>query len=192
MQEDFRKLTFAEWKELYVQIGSNSLELQSEIAKDITDKQLNLYQHTLDFIYRIASVMGIFAGFGFTGLSYVVNLPLFITGEAILISLILICLYFVPKVYTSEYDGLEKSLKKYNKEVFDPRGEALGRLVETYTEKQGINVKDMEEVLAYDKKLMDMMVISHEPKYSPFQKPINIGLAISIAGLLLVFLSFLV
>lgn len=189
--EKYTELDFDQYQQLYEQIGSKNLSLQSDIAKEVTTNQLDLYMKTVDFIYRIISVLGIFAGFGFTAMSYVNNFNMFIMGEIILLALILIGLFFIPKVYITEYNALEDTLRKNQREVFSPRNQVLGRIVDTYIKKGHIKHSDMEEIQKYDNKLLEIMEVSDEKKNNPFEKPINIGLVTSSIGLILIILSFL-
>lgn len=60
MQEnsDIRKLSWEEYQQLYQQIGSKSLELQSDIMRELTDKQLDLFFKSSDYVYKIVTSTG--------------------------------------------------------------------------------------------------------------------------------------
>ena len=58
----------------------------------------------ISHIQKILTVIGLFAGFGFTGLSSVSSRSLFMTGEAILLGAILIGIVGVEEYYEQNMD----------------------------------------------------------------------------------------
>lgn len=111
------KIEFSEgeFKELHESYGSSNLKLQSEVYADLGQKQLDVYFKSIGFATTVIGVIGLIAGFGFTALDFVVNLYLFLLGEALLMIGLFYGLWWVQEVYQSEFNALEAQRDKFSK-----------------------------------------------------------------------------
>lgn len=107
------------------QFGSSNFRLQSKMAEDYGKTTLDLYFKSVDFVYKIATTIGVIAGFGFVGLGYVKSMALFIFGEMLLFAAIAVGIWSVQKIYLSEkadldslYSKIRTHFREYN-DLFD-------------------------------------------------------------------------
>lgn len=110
----------------YEHFGSKNFRSQSEMAEDYGKKTLDLYHRSIDFIYKTVTVIGLIAGFGFTGLDHVKNSLLFILGESLLFAAIAVGIWATQKIYLGErknFDDFYLKIRKHFTEwysIFKP------------------------------------------------------------------------
>ncbi|GEM_PF-3340180 len=192
MQEnsDIRKLSWEEYQQLYQQIGSKSLELQSDIMRELTDKQLDLFFKSSDYVYKIVTSIGLIAGFGFTASSIIKNMLRFSFGEAFLISAIAYGLFLIPKIYNEEMTSLEISSKKY-RDIFNKRNTDLTIVVNGYIHDETVKLSEVQKVLDWDSKLLAEFGEADKRGFTnPFITPQKILITLLIIGAVLVLSSF--
>src|SRR5688500_6085616 len=107
MNEETTKMTEQEFDEFIQKESSRFLKLETEIMEAYGKEQMTLFYKILDFTYKILTVIGLVAGFGFTALSSVQNIFAFTAGEAFLLSAIIYGLYRIQKIYSDNLDSLE-------------------------------------------------------------------------------------
>lgn len=100
--------------------GSPFFKLENEVfgAYGADEKQL-LYT-LLNFVTRLVQTVGVVAGFGFVGLRYVQTLYLFIIGEALLFTVIVVGLGWTQNVYKANLEYIQGEHKRI-KELFRNR-----------------------------------------------------------------------
>jgi len=94
-----------EWKEFYERQGSGYFQLESTILKAHGDDQKKLLYEIFGSTKTLVQTIGVVAGFGFTALSHVENLSLFIFGEFFLFVAIFYGLFWTQKSYRSNLKG---------------------------------------------------------------------------------------
>ncbi|MFH0739641.1 MAG: hypothetical protein V1819_00805 [bacterium] len=112
-----------------------------EIVKD-HDKFLI---RILELSYRVVTVVGIVAGFGFTGISSVINRNLFFIGEIFLFGVIFLGIFWLKKIYTDTkniYNGYVNKIEKYIKDWEKIGLEVARGNFEHYTKDK---IKEMEQ-----------------------------------------------
>ena len=90
----------------------NALKTMLEVVLESN----KLFYKIIEFPLRIVIVLGIFAGFGFTGISYVENIWLFIAGEFCFAIAVITGLYWYKKIILNHktiYKGYVDKLNKY-------------------------------------------------------------------------------
>jgi hypothetical protein len=192
MQEnsDIRKLSWEEYQQLYQQIGSKSLELQSEIMRELTDNQLDLFFKSSDYVYKIVTSIGLIAGFGFTASGIIKDMLRFSFGEAFLISAIAYGLFLIPKIYNEEMTSLEFSSKKY-RDIFNKRNTDLTTVVNGYIRDETVRLSDVQRVLDWDSKLLAEFGEADKRSFTnPFITPQKILISLLVLGSVLVLSSF--
>ncbi len=101
MSDDDIKLSSEAWDEFYESQGSSYLRLEGETLKAHGEDQKKLLYELFGSSKTLVQTIGVVAGFGFTGLGYVKNLPLFIGGEFFLFVAIFAGLFWTQTAYTS-------------------------------------------------------------------------------------------
>ena len=99
------KFSEEEWKEFYENFGSRFFQLESATLKAHGDDQKKLIYEVFGSSKTLVQTIGVVAGFGFTGLGYVKNLPLFLTGEFFLFFTIFYGLYWGQKAYKTNLES---------------------------------------------------------------------------------------
>lgn len=99
------KLSPEEWDKFYESQGSKYFQLESEILSAHGEDQKTLLYKILNSTTQLIQVIGVVAGFGFAGLGYVKNLPLFFAGEFLLFVAIFIGLFWTQKIYKSNFSS---------------------------------------------------------------------------------------
>lgn len=106
------KLSSEEWDKFYESQGSKYFQLESEILAAHGEDQKTLLYKILNSTTQLIQVIGVVAGFGFTGLGYVNNLPLFFVGEFLLFLAIFIGLFWTQKIYKSNFAGTNTEVER--------------------------------------------------------------------------------
>lgn len=70
-------MTFEDWEKFYESQGSKLFQLEGEFLGEHGDNQKKLLYEVLTSTTQLIQVIGVVAGFGFTGLGYVKNSTLF-------------------------------------------------------------------------------------------------------------------
>jgi hypothetical protein len=105
MNDGEKNFSKEEWKEFYENFGSRFFQLESATLKAYGDDQKKLIYEVFGSSKTLVQTIGVVAGFGFTGLGYVKNLPLFLTGEFFLFSTIFYGLYWEQKAYKTNLES---------------------------------------------------------------------------------------
>lgn len=109
-----------EWDEFYNSQGSKYFQLESEILAAHGEDQKTLLYKILNSTTQLIQVIGVVAGFGFTGLGYVKSNLLFFTGESLLLVAIFIGLFWTQKIYKSNFKGTNAEVERV-KGIFKSR-----------------------------------------------------------------------
>ncbi|HTR18744.1 MAG TPA: hypothetical protein VMH91_02070 [Candidatus Paceibacterota bacterium] len=99
------QMTQEEWDQFYESQGSRYLQLESATLKAHGDDQKKLFYEIFNSTTKLVQAIGVVAGFGFTGLGFVKTNSLFLIGEGLLFTAILVGLWWTQKVYRSNLDG---------------------------------------------------------------------------------------
>jgi hypothetical protein len=105
MADEEIKFSEEKWKEFYENFGSKYFQLESATLKAHGDDQKKLLYEIFGSTKTLVQTIGVVAGFGFTAISYVENLSLFILGEFFLFVAIFYGLFWTQKSYRSNLRG---------------------------------------------------------------------------------------
>lgn len=109
---NYIKLTQDEWDQFYESQGSRYLQLESTTLKAHGDDQKKLFYEIFNSTISLVQVIGVVAGFGFTGLAHVKTHVLFLIGEGFLFTAIFVGLWWTQQVYRSNLDGSRGEVKR--------------------------------------------------------------------------------
>lgn len=121
------ELSADDWDKFYEIKGSRFFQLESQILGAHGEDIKKLLYEILKSTTRLIQVIGVVAGFGFTGLGYVKNLSLFIIGESILLLAILIGLYWIQKTYKSNFESTSREIERV-KNLFSKRNAVFRKI----------------------------------------------------------------
>ncbi|MBI2591081.1 MAG: hypothetical protein HYW34_00145 [Candidatus Brennerbacteria bacterium] len=195
MEEEI-EITFEDWEKFYESQGSKFFQLESEILGEHGGNQKKLLYEVLTSTTQLIQVIGVVAGFGFTGLGYVKNLPLFIFGEALLFCAIFIGLLWTQKIYRSNLKSTDKEVERV-KSIFKTRYETFKKIYDKAVSyiQQGENIKIprslMSELIEKNNDLMEQFKIKEIKKEE--WDPLSILMILFVAGgfsLLISFVNF--
>lgn len=127
MNEEEIQLSTEEWDEFYESQGSKYFKLESEILAAHGEDQKTLLYKILNSTTQLIQVIGVVAGFGFTGLGYVKSDVLFFTGESLLFVAIFIGLFWTQKIYKSNFKGTNAEVERVKK-IFKNRFEVFKKV----------------------------------------------------------------
>ncbi len=125
--EDEIVMTSEEWEEFYESQGSKFFQLEGEILKAHGEDQKTLLYKILNSTTQLIQVIGVVAGFGFTGLGHVKNLPLFFAGEFLLFITVFIGLFWTQKIYKSNFVNINEEIKRV-KGIFKNRFDVFKKI----------------------------------------------------------------
>jgi hypothetical protein len=106
MNEDEEiKLSEKEWDEFYENQGSHFLKLEGQTLEAHGADQKKLLYEIFGSSKTLVQTIGVVAGFGFTGLAYVKELPLFIIGEFFMLGAIFAGLLWTQTTYRTNLNS---------------------------------------------------------------------------------------
>jgi len=183
------ELSEEEFKEFYENFGSSNFKLQSDIFKDIGDRQVDIYFKSIGFATTIIGAVGIIAGFGFTALGYVQNVLLFFIGEGLLSATIFYGLFWTQQKYQQEFNSLEEDRKKYL-DYYNQRNKKFIELYESWLSQRNIDRSKFLELNDIDKKSIDLFKTENQ-RVAPdiYSRKMYI---LMIIGIVFLFSSFII
>ena len=104
-----------EWDIFYESQGSRYFKLESEILSAHGEDQKTLLYKILNSTTQLIQVIGVVAGFGFTGLGYVKNFSLFFAGEFLLFIAIFVGLFWTQKIYKTNFVNTKLEIQRVKK-----------------------------------------------------------------------------
>lgn len=195
MEEEI-EITFEDWDKFYESQGSKFFQLESDILGEHGENQKKLLYEVLTSTTQLIQVIGVVAGFGFTGLGYVENPPFFIFGEASLFGAIFVGLFWTQKIYRSNIKGTDKEIERV-KSIFKTRYEIFKKIYDKAIldigKKSNIKISRslMSELIQKNNDLMSQFVTKNTKKEE--WDPLTILMILFIAGgcsLLISFIDF--
>ena len=163
------EMTFEDWEKFYESQGSKFFQLESEILGEHGDNQKKLLYEVLTSTTQIIQVIGVVAGFGFTGLGYVKNIPFFFFGGALFFCAIFIGLLWTQKIYRSNLKSTDKEVERV-KSIFKIRYETFKKIydkaVSFIQEDENIKIPRslMSELIEKNNNLMEQFKIKEIKK----------------------------
>lgn len=183
-----------DWDVFYESQGSRFFKLEQEILGAHGDDQKTLFYKIFDSTTKLIQVIGVVAGFGFTGLGYVEYRPLFIAGEFFLLVAIFIGLLWTQKIYRANLKNSDKEAVRV-KNIFKERYSVFKKIydkapsdIKEGKEKIEISAVLMNELMEKDNDLMEKF-ISKEKKKEEWD-PLFILMVVFVAGALGILTSF--
>lgn len=186
------KLSESDYREVYEGWISKALKTESEVMAEYSNRERELLYKFTEFTYQLLAAIGIFSGFGFTAIDKVKTLWLFISGEGILASAILFGLYWLKKFYESNLSALQNSSRAIFK-IYKERDEVFLQIGKDFTERQVLRKSNLLKAQEKDQEVLNW-IREHtgeksEKKETP---PHKVIISLSLVGLVIIFLSFLV
>jgi hypothetical protein len=189
MEEKIKLKNIEAIEELHKEIGSPIFKLQSETLKEIGNAQMDMFLRSLGFATTVISVIGIFAGFGFTAFAYIQSKFLFFIGEGLLFTALIMGLTWVQRTYQSEYSSLNQT-RKMIKGHFDKRNDKYKSVFNRALNDREIDLKDLRELKAIDEETPDLFKNSMDDVAKRvYSKSVY---CIAITGVITLFSSFFV
>ncbi|TSC93534.1 MAG: hypothetical protein CEN91_218 [Candidatus Berkelbacteria bacterium Licking1014_85] len=183
-----------DWDVFYESKGSRFFKLEQEILGTHGEDKKTLFYKIFDSTTKLIQVIGVVAGFGFTGLGYVEYRPLFIIGEFFLLVAIFIGLLWTQKIYRANLKNSNKEVNRV-KDIFKERYSVFKKIydkalsdIKEGKEKIEISASLMNELMEKDNDLMEKF-ISKEKKKEEWD-PLFILIVLFVAGALGILTSF--
>ena len=76
------------------------------------ENELKLLDGTVEFCYKVIQVIGVIAGFGFTGVGFVKSHALFVIGEMILLAALIYGLFQIRRFYLTNLSAIQAGSNK--------------------------------------------------------------------------------
>lgn len=165
-----------EWDSFYENQGSRFFKLEQEVLGAHGEDQKTLFYKVFDATTRLIQVIGVVAGFGFTGLGYVEHRTLFLIGELFLLSAIFIGLLWTQKSYRENLRNLDKEVDRI-KEIFQERYSSFKKIydkalsdMKAGKEKVEISEALINDLIEKSNSLMEKFVAKEkrENEWDPF------------------------
>jgi len=195
MNEDEVKLSSEEWDQFYENQGSRYFQLESEILAAHGEDQKTLLYKILNSTTQLIQVIGVVAGFGFTGLGSVKNLPLFFAGEFLLFVAIFIGLFWTQKIYKSNFSGTNAEVERV-KGLFKDRFNTFKKIYD-----KALSATEKGEEIKISQSLMSELMKKNNDFLENYQKketekkewePLPLLMFIFVVGGIGLLLSFVV
>jgi len=164
MNEDEVKLSSEEWDQFYENQGSRYFQLESEILAAHGEDQKTLLYKILNSTTQLIQVIGVVAGFGFTGLGSVKNLPLFFAGEFLLFVAIFIGLFWTQKIYKSNFAGTNAEVERV-KGIFKDRFDTFKKIYD-----KALSATEKGEEIKIPQSLMSDLMKKNNEFLEKYQK----------------------
>ena len=109
-------------KEQLLESNKKMLEHDSKVMRDVLDKHEKVRERAIKYTYQLIAAIGLVAGLGFTGLSSVKSIFMFIAGELFLISGMGVGMRFAKKAFLDEASLYAEYIDKLNQAMKDRMG----------------------------------------------------------------------
>lgn len=162
-------------------IKSNSrlVENDSKIMKDVIEKHEGVRERAIRYTYQLITAIGIVAGFGFTAISSVETISMFIIGELLLFSAMAFGMRFVKKGFIDEAKLYVPYISKLGRAINDRSNIRLDDSLK--------NIKDqMDRISNSELKIFD----DNKPADINSERTFNVIFYLFIGGGVLLLLSF--
>ena len=193
---DDRKITMSdqEWDAFYESQGSRFFRLEQEILGAHGEDQKTLFYKIFDSTTKLIQVIGVVAGFGFTGLGYVEDISLFIAGEFFLLVAIFIGLLWTQKIYRANLKNSDKVVD-HVKNIFNERYSVFKKIydkalsdIKEGNKKIEISALWINELMEKNNNLMEKFILKDKKKDE--WDPLFILMVLFVAGALGILISF--
>ncbi len=192
MKEDIIKISEQDYRELYEGMMSKALKTESEVMSEFGNREQELLYKFIGFTYQILSIIGIFAGFGFTAIDKVKNLYLFIGGQSLLIFAILLGLLWLKRFYESNLEAIQYSSNSIF-ELYKDRDKIYLAIGRDYTERQVLKKSNLLIAMEKDQNVLDFIAAnSGNGRNKKEMLPHKIIFILSTLGVIMLLLSFLI
>ncbi|MCX6789852.1 MAG: hypothetical protein NTZ42_04605 [Candidatus Gribaldobacteria bacterium] len=151
------KLSSKNWDKFYESQGSQFFQLERKILKDHGKNQKTLFYKILNSTTKLIQVVGVVAGFGFTGLGFVENRNLFIFGEFFLFVTIFVGLLWIQKIYRLNINSSDKEVVRV-KSIFKDRYSVFKKIYD----KAFSDIKNGETVTVSSSLMDDLLKKNNE------------------------------
>src|SRR3989344_8542586 len=193
---DDRKITMSDrdWDIFYESQGSRFFKLEQEVLSAHGDDQKTLFYKIFYSTTKLIQVIGVVAGFGFTGLGYVEHRSLFIVGEFFLLVAIFMGLLWTQKIYRANLRNSDEEVSRV-KGIFSERYSVFKKIYDKALsdigagkEKIEISALLMNELIGENNDLMEKFILKEKKKEE--WDPLFILMVLFVAGALGILTSF--
>lgn len=192
MANDVIKLSEKEYRDLYEGMISKALKTEGEVMSDYSNQEQELLYRFTGFTYQILSIIGIFAGFGFTAISKAQNLYLFLSGQSLLIFSILLGLWWLKSFYESNLQAIQQSSNGIF-ELYKERDKVYLAISKDFLEKQELKKSNLLSTMAKNQDILDFIADrSGKNREKKEVLPHKLIFVSSTIGVILLLLSFLI
>lgn len=186
------KLTEKDYK--YLQEGwmSKALKTEGEVMSEYANRERELLYKYVDYTYKILASLGIFAGFGFTGITRVQTLGFFILGEAILVATILYGLYWLKIYFESNLKPIQESSREIFKK-YKARDRVFLEISKDFIERQIMKKDNLLDVQKKDQEILEWIGEHTGENSEKKETPPHLIMVLCAGfGLAIIFISFLI
>jgi hypothetical protein len=124
MKNEKITLSSDNWDKFYENEGSRYFKLESEVLAAFGEDQKTLFYKVFESTTKLIQIIGVVAGFGFTGLGYVEHRSLFVVGEFFLLIAIFTGLLWTQRIYRLNLKSADKEVQRV-KQIFAKRYSAF-------------------------------------------------------------------
>lgn len=177
--------------EILQKMSSDFHRLYAEAMKEYGEKELKLMDDTLNFVYKMLQVIGIVAGFGFTGLGFVKQINFFILGEFFLLGSIVYGIYQIKRIYTTNLTSIQESRNEASK-IFQEKSQLFQDIIPKALKEGKIDMTNFQKRLdEIDGKLLKFFSKKRDKSVKNEEDFLNIIIFLFVTGGTFLLLSFL-
>jgi uncharacterized membrane protein len=161
-----------------IEYGQFIISLREKFLKNHREE----YQISVNYIISLLGVLGLIAGFGFTAFSSVISMKLFFFGECFVVGSILFLMLNTKNRLLGQFNDTEKRI---NQSVRETREIKKAIIDKDFSKLSKINSE-------FDANVNDVSEVSELKIAENIDSHLSLAISASTAGIILIFLSFVV
>lgn len=171
------------------QLAKDANQLFAQVNNEYLKTETKYLDGYLDYSSKVIQIVGILAGFGFTAVSKVQTLWLFILGELLLVGAIVFGLVKTRNIFTSTLKSIPVARKEKAGVVWE-RNKYLTDVLREATTNGNIPADLQDQLNSHNQKMLDAFTLKDD-KDDKLQDHLVLMIILAAAGVLSVLLSFL-
>jgi hypothetical protein len=128
-------------------INKDGYDVDHKVMSDVISKHENVRERAVKYTYQLITILGLVAGFGFTALSSVKILWLFLTGEALFFMAMAFGMWFVKIAFIDE--------AKYYANYIERLDNVMGKRLAIFQESADNAMAKLKEIEEEELKIFD-------------------------------------